>query len=52
VVVVGGAVPAGGDYDLKANGVSAVFGPGATSWAASEILALVANAVTPRGVAI
>jgi methylmalonyl-CoA mutase len=42
VVVVGGVVPAG-DYDfLKANGVSAVFGPGSNiPRAAAEILALV-----------
>ena len=42
VVVVGGVVPAG-DYDfLKANGVSAVFGPGSNiPRSASEILALV-----------
>jgi methylmalonyl-CoA mutase len=42
VVVVGGVVPAG-DYDfLKANGVSAVFGPGSNiPQAAAEILALV-----------
>jgi methylmalonyl-CoA mutase len=42
VVVVGGVVPTG-DYDfLKANGVSAVFGPGSNiPRAASEILALV-----------
>ncbi len=42
VVVVGGVVPAG-DYEfLKANGVSAVFGPGSNiPRVASEILALV-----------